>query len=257
MSPAKGRDEGAPKALLLDFGGVISITLFERHGESEANIGLASGTLTWRGPFDPAGDRLWTDMLAGSISERDYWAIRAAEVGRLKGGRWDMATLIRRASNPDPNAHVRPEALATVRRARAAGARVGLLTNELELFHGREEMERLEILRLIDSVVDATHTRILKPDPRAYALGCEALGSAPGDVVFFDDQKRNVEGALAAGLDAVWFDITRPAATYAEVERRLGLPEVRHAAGGLPSSGRAARHLLPEGEGNPPYQHRR
>jgi len=171
-------------------------------------------------------------MLAGSISERDYWAIRAAEVGRLKGERWDMATLIRRASNPDPNAHVRPEALATVRRAKAAGARVGLLTNELELFHGREETERLEILRLVDSVVDATHTRILKPDPRAYALGCEALGAAPGDVVFVDDQKRNVEGALHAGLDAVWFDITRAAATYAEVERRLGLPEADHAVGG-------------------------
>ena len=232
MSSTDGRGARAPKSLLLDFGGVISITLFERHGESEANIGLAPGTLTWRGPFDPAGDRLWADMLAGSISERDYWAIRAAEVGRLKGERWDMATLIRRASNPDPNAHVRPEALATVRRAKAAGARVGLLTNELELFHGREEMERLEILRLVDSVVDATHTRILKPDPRAYALGCEALGAAPGDVVFVDDQKRNVEGALAAGLEAVWFDVTRPAATYAEVERRLGLPEARHAAGG-------------------------
>jgi len=93
-------------------------------------------------------------------------------------------------------------------------------------------MERLEILRLIDSVVDATRTRILKPDPRAYALGCEALGAAPGDVVFVDDQKRNVEGALAAGLDAVWFDITQPATTYAEVERRLGLPEAHHAVGG-------------------------
>ena len=43
MSSTDGRDESAPKALLLDFGGVISITLFERPGESEANIGLPSG----------------------------------------------------------------------------------------------------------------------------------------------------------------------------------------------------------------------
>jgi putative hydrolase of the HAD superfamily len=222
----------SPKALLLDFGGVISITLFERHAHTETNIGLAPGSLTWRGPFDPASDRLWTDMLVGKISERDYWAIRAAEVGRLKGERWDMATLIVRAGGPDPNAHVRPEALATVRRAKAAGLRVGVLSNELELFHGREEMETLDILQLMDAIVDATHTGILKPDPQAYVLGCEALGAEPENVVFVDDQKRNVEGARRAGLDAVWFDITRAAAMYAEVERRLGLSTAPQAAEG-------------------------
>ncbi len=213
----------APKGLLLDFGGVISVTLFERHAISEAKLGLAPGSLTWRGPFDPTGDRLWADMIAGTISERDYWARRAAEVGRLIGEDWDMPTLIRRTAGDDPNAHVRPEAVATVRRAKVAGLRVGVLSNELELFHGREEMEALEILRVMDSLVDATHTRILKPNPRAYALGCEALGVTPENVVFVDDQMRNVEGARRTGLDAVWFDITRPGASFAEAERRLGL----------------------------------
>ena len=84
-------------------------------------------------------------------------------------------------------------------------------------------MQALEILRSMDLLVDATHTGILKPDPRSYALGCEALGLAPRNVVFLDDQRRNVEGARRAGLDAVWFDVTRPAASYAEAERRLGL----------------------------------
>jgi len=216
----------APKGLLLDFGGVISVTLFERHAISEARLGLAPGSLTWRGPFDPTGDRLWADMIAGEISERDYWARRAAQVGRLIGEDWDMLTLVRRTASDDPNAFVRSEALATVRRAKAAGLRVGVLSNELELFHGREDMEALEILRTMDSIVDATHTRILKPDPRAYALGCEALGVAPQNVVFVDDQMRNVEGARRAGLDAVWFDITRPGASFAEAERRLGLAAV-------------------------------
>ena len=41
------------KGLLLDFGGVISVTLFERHASSEETLGLAAGTLTWRGPLDP------------------------------------------------------------------------------------------------------------------------------------------------------------------------------------------------------------
>ena len=39
--------------LVLDFGGVISKTLFETHALSEAALGLSAGSLTWRGPFEP------------------------------------------------------------------------------------------------------------------------------------------------------------------------------------------------------------
>lgn len=209
------------KGLLLDFGGVISVTLFERHALSEKALGLPAGTLTWLGPFDPGGDTLWADMIAARITERDYWARRAAEVGRRFGEDWDMLTLIRRTLDDQPNRYIRPEAVATVRRAKAAGKRVGILSNELELFWGRDTTDRLDILREMDSVVDATNTKILKPDPRAYVLGCEALGLSPEEIVFVDDQRRNVEGALRAGLDAVLFDVTNPAASYAEAERRL------------------------------------
>jgi putative hydrolase of the HAD superfamily len=211
------------RGLLLDFGGVISVTMFERHARSERALGLPPGTLTWRGPFDPETDDLWRDMIADRISERAYWASRAAEVGRLFGEDWDTLTLLRRTHGADPNANVRPEALACVHAAKAAGLKVGILSNELELFYGRETVARLDILKLMDGMVDATHTRILKPDPRAYALGCEALGLRPSDVVFVDDQMRNVEGARQADLFAVAFDVTRPAASFAEAARALGI----------------------------------
>jgi putative hydrolase of the HAD superfamily len=213
----------ARKGLLLDFGGVISVTLFERHTLSEDTLGLPPGTLTWRGPFDPENDRLWADMIDDRITERDYWARRAAEVGKLFGEDWEMLTLIHRTRGKDANLHVRPEAVETIRRAKAAGRRVGVLSNELELFYGRDTMDQLDILKEIDSLVDATHTHILKPDPRAYALGCEALDLAPEEIVFVDDQPRNIEGAHHAGLDALQFDVTKPGSSFAEAERRLGL----------------------------------
>jgi hypothetical protein len=52
-------------ALILDFGGVISRTLFETHALSEHALGLPPGTLRWRGPFDPSTDAPWCDMQAG------------------------------------------------------------------------------------------------------------------------------------------------------------------------------------------------
>ncbi|MCB1543210.1 MAG: HAD-IA family hydrolase, partial [Rhodoblastus sp.] len=181
------------RGLLLDFGGVISVTLFERHRTSERLLGLPEGTLLWRGPFDPDGDDLWRDMLEGRISERDYWAFRAQETGRRIGEDWDMLAMIRRTMGDDPNAHIRPQARDFVFLAKAAGRRVGILSNELELFYGADTMARLDILKLMDCVVDATHTKILKPDPRAYALGCAALGLPPERIVFVDDQQRNVD----------------------------------------------------------------
>ena len=78
-------DQAVTKALVLDFGGVISKTLFETHALSEAALGLAPGSLTWRGPFDPATDAPWRAMQAGEMTERDYWALRMAETGALVG----------------------------------------------------------------------------------------------------------------------------------------------------------------------------
>jgi hypothetical protein len=61
----------AADALVLDFGGVISRTVFETHRENERALGLAPGTLRWMGPFDPDSDPLWRSMQAGEVSERD------------------------------------------------------------------------------------------------------------------------------------------------------------------------------------------
>ena len=211
------------KALLLDFGGVVSVTMFERHAQTEQALGLAPGTLTWRGPFDPQSDALWRDMSADKIAEREYWRRRAVEVGRLLGEDWDTLMLFRRTHGSNPNLNVRPEAFDIVRKAKAAGRRVGILSNELELFYGRETIDNLDVLKLMDCLIDATHTHILKPDPRAYALGAEAIGLPASEIVFVDDQARNVEGARKAGLAAVHFDVTRPGDSFAEAERLLDL----------------------------------
>ena len=212
------------RALILDFGGVISRTLFETHATTERALGLAPGTLRWGGPFDPAGDALWRDMQADRLSERDYWLARTREVGRLVGEDWTrMEQFVQRARGADPAAVIRPEAVAAITAARAAGCRLAVLSNELDLFYGADFRDRLPLLAQFDLIVDATHTGILKPDPRAYAAVIEPLGIAATDGVFVDDQLRNVRGAERAGLQAVAFDVTAPAVSYREALKRLGV----------------------------------
>jgi putative hydrolase of the HAD superfamily len=212
------------KALVLDFGGVITKTLFETHAQTEAALGLRPGTLTWRGPFGPESDPLWRDMQAGRLTERDYWMTRTREVGHLIGEEWEaMEALVKRARGADPEAVVRPEADRAIRRAHAAGVRLAILSNELDLFYGADFRARLPLLDLFEAIVDATYTGILKPDPRAYEAVLEALSLPPEACVFVDDQKRNVEGALATGMRAVHFDVRHPARSFAETLEQSGL----------------------------------
>jgi len=212
------------RALVLDFGGVITRTLFETHDITETELGLARGSLTWRGPFDPDSDPLWRDMQEGIISERDYWLARTREVGSQVGETWDrMETLVTRARGADPAASIRPEAILAIKAAKADGCRLAILSNELDLFYGRELRQRVDVLRHFDCIVDATYTGILKPDPRAYALCLEQLEAPPAACVFVDDQLRNVAGALRAGMRAVQFDIARPALSFRRALDLLGV----------------------------------
>lgn len=210
-------------ALVLDFGGVISRTLFETHRQTEAALGLAAGTLTWHGPFDPSSDPLWRQMQAGTISERRYWHIRTQEVGRLLDEDWDrMEILVRRARGADPDSVIRPEALDAIRHARERGHKLAILSNELDLFYGADFRSRLPFLDGFDVVIDATYTGVLKPEARAYADCARQLGLPPSRCVMVDDQPRNVAGAVAAGMRAIQFDVRAPAASFEQALATLG-----------------------------------
>lgn len=214
------------RALVLDFGGVISRTLFETHSLSERALGLPPGTLTWQGPFDVATDPLWVSMQAGEISERDYWLTRARETGARVGKTWTtMADFVRASRGAEPEAIIRPEFHAAMLAARQAGCKLGILSNELDLFYGADFRTKLPFLGAFDAIVDATYTGILKPDPRAYHAVCQDLGVNPQDCVFVDDQLRNITGAQAAGMQTVHFDVTDPKASYRETLRLLAVPE--------------------------------
>jgi len=218
MSKAK------PQALVLDFGGVVTRTLFETHALTEQALGLKPGTLRWKGPFDPGSDPLWRLMQRDEISERDYWTERTREVGALVGEKWtSMQTFVQRARGAEPEKVVRPEADQAIRTAHAAGIRLAILSNELDLFYGADFRQRLPLLALFETIVDATYTKILKPDAQAYAMVGEALKLPLEACVFVDDQKRNVDGAVAAGMPTVHFDVAEPARSYAEALGHFGL----------------------------------
>jgi putative hydrolase of the HAD superfamily len=225
------------KALLLDFGSVIQKSFFETRREMERLLKLPEGTIGWAGPFEPASDALWQEVFRGEFSERDYWGRRAQEVGRLVGEEWAIQQFCRKHGELSPDVILRPEVLELISDVKRAGLKFGILSNELELFHGQGWLETMPFADQLDCVVDATHTHILKPDPRAYELALKALNLAADEVVFIDDQWRNVKGAEHVGIRSVHLDITRPRDCIAEARALFGLPRLRSAKNGNSSHG--------------------
>lgn len=209
--------------LLLDVGAVIVRTPFELHRVAESRYGLAPGSLGWMGPHDPSSDPLWRSMQAGHLSELDYWHRRAEETERLAGRRGGLQDYMAMCFGGPQSEFVRPEAETLVADARIAGLKIGILTNETELLQGRAWIDRIDVFRSVDALVDASVTGIMKPAPAAYGLALDELSLPAHRVLFVDDQPKNVAGAEAVGIAAIRFDPTDVPASIAAIRRRLGL----------------------------------
>jgi putative hydrolase of the HAD superfamily len=89
-----------------------------------------------------------------------------------------------------------------IRHLRAAGYRLGMLTNNVAEW--REAWRStIPVAELFHDVVDSSEVGVCKPDPAIYHLACERLGVAPAVAVFLDDTERNVEGARAVGMRGI------------------------------------------------------
>jgi putative hydrolase of the HAD superfamily len=225
MPPANpGMPPADPRGLLLDIGGVLHATaghLVGRYAEREPAV---RPVLDRIGGISTDRDELWQRMLRREVTEREYWAQRAAELGAALGETWDTRAMIERLYELPEQDWLRADMVDLIKDARAAGLRVGALTNDMAKFHGQEWVDRQEHLKLFDIVVDASVTGVLKPDPRAFLAAARALGLAPGRIVFLDDMPGNVDGARAVGMIAVRVPWADPAPAIDTARELLGLP---------------------------------
>jgi putative hydrolase of the HAD superfamily len=180
--------------------------------------------LTWRGPFDAANDPLWRRMQADEITEREYWRIRTRQVSDTIGADWtDMSDFVKAARGAAPEEIIRPQFILAIRKAKAMGVRLAILSNELDLFYGAEFRTKLPFLQDFAVIHDATYTNIMKPDPQAYLACLSDLGLSAAQCVFVDDQARNIIGAKKVGLQTIHFDVQNPEECYGAALRLLSM----------------------------------
>ena len=215
---------GPPGGLLLDIGGVVHATGIHLVGRLAEREPALRPVLERIGGIATERDELWQQMLRREVTEREYWAQRAAELGAAVGETWDTRAMIGRMYELPQQDWLRAEMVDLMADTRAAGLRLGALTNDMTDFHGPEWVEQQEHLKLFDVIIDAGLLGILKPDPRAFGRAAGELGLAANRIVFLDDMPANVEGARRAGLIAVRVPWDDPGPAIDTARELLGLP---------------------------------
>ena len=72
--------------------------------------------------------------------------------------------------------------------------------------NGREVIARsFGLEQAVDTIIISAEERLAKPDPRLYQRVAERLGVKPEEAVLVDDYLANIDGARAAGWQAIHF----------------------------------------------------
>jgi len=204
-----------PSALLFDVGDVLMESNWVVIDELERRTGRA---FSGRGALDPDGDPAWRRCVAGEIGMDEYWDQLAQS-----GGYADRITLWRAMSVELGGGVFAPDALAFVDEARAAGIKVGILSNDLyrsatrEWVTSRPEFDKFEVL------VDCTEFGERKPAPGPYLKAAADFGLPPSEIVFLDDTPYCIEGARAVGMVAVPVDPLARSNAFDLARRLVGL----------------------------------
>jgi putative hydrolase of the HAD superfamily len=102
-----------------------------------------------------------------------------------------------------------PDAAQTLASLRAAGLKLGLITNGSVRMQ-RRKLECLALAPLLDTILISEAEGIHKPDREIFHRALERLNASPARVVFVGDHPEvDVAGSRAAGMQAVWLRDSR------------------------------------------------
>jgi putative hydrolase of the HAD superfamily len=199
---------GERSAVLLDWGGVMTTSLFDSFAAFCTTEGLDADALRDLFRGDREARTLLIDFECGRIDEADFEPKLAVALGVA-----EHADLIERLF---AGSKLNRLMVAGVRRLHADGVRTGLVSNSWGTRRYPQEL----IADLFDGIVISGDEGFRKPDPRMYELGAERIGVAPGDCIFVDDLEFNLDPARELGMAVVHH--TSAAETLPELDRLLG-----------------------------------
>lgn len=204
----------AIRAVLFDFGGVITASPFDAFHRFERERGLPHGFLQQLNRTDP-DDNAWARFERGELSPQAFDELFATEsrgAGHEVRG-LEVVALVFGA--------VRPRMVSAVKRCQGKFI-TACLTNNFR--HGPavanpagrvRAQEWEDALALFDEVIESSKVGVRKPEKAFFEFACNKLSIKPVEAVFLDDLGTNLKPARAMGMHTI--KVTDPDVALAEL----------------------------------------
>lgn len=213
------------RAAIFDFGGVITESPFDAFNRLEEARGLPRDTVRRINSTNP-DDNAWAKIERAEIGRDDFDALFAQEAAalglELRGA--DVLACLAGA--------LRPGMVTALDRIREEGLLLGCITNNVVpsdetvanpgmASDGAAALRLAPVFARFDHVIESARAGVRKPDPRIYAMMCEALDVPPEACVYLDDLGINCKPAAAMGMAAI--KVTGEAQALRDLSAILGL----------------------------------
>ncbi len=190
------------EAVIWDFGGVISASPFEAFNRYEAQMGLRKDFIRSVNAINPL-ENAWAKLERSEASAAEFDALFRAESKAL-GAEVSGADILSILSGA-----IRPRVVAALKVCKSKG-KIGCITNNAptgkgaSMTHDEKRSHEAEaVFGLFDHILESSKLGIRKPDPRIYALMCEALDVDPKACVYLDDIGLNLKPARDMGMTTI------------------------------------------------------
>jgi len=191
------------QAVIWDFGGVFTSSPFEAFNRLEAELGAPKDHIRRVNAANPH-ENAWALFERNEIDAARFDALFLAESTAL-GFPIRGADVL-----PKLSGELRPRMVAALKACKAAGFKVGCITNNVVSTHspGQDAGQRAagamgQVMPLFDAIIESSKAGVRKPDPRIYQMMCELLAVEPAACVYLDDLGINCKPAAALGMRAI------------------------------------------------------
>lgn len=202
------------RAVLWDFGGVLTTSPFEAFARYETDNGLDPGFIRRLNATNPDSNA-WARLERSEVTLDEFAGLFEAEAAAAG------ATIDALAVMAVLRGELRPAMVEAVKRCHQK-LKTGLLTNNFVPTDDSMSLGHEAVLDHFDAIVESSKVGYRKPDPRFYEMACEELGIEPAEAVFLDDLGINLKPARAMGMRTI--KVEDPDKALAELQAVVGFP---------------------------------
>ena len=190
------------KAVLWDFGGVITTSPFEAFNRYEAANNIPKDFIRKVNAINP-DTNAWARFESSQIGFAQFnveFALETKNAGHPISGKAVLALL---------SGEIRPAMVSALNKC-AEHFLVGCLTNNvrtglsLDMAKDKQRAEEVnEVMAIFNAVLESSQVGLRKPDPAFYHKALEALGVAAKETLYLDDLGINLKPAAQMGMQTI------------------------------------------------------